>query len=596
MGVRVKICGVKNKEEIEIMNRHLPDYIGLVFAGTKRRIDLEYAAVLISSLDERIKKCGIFENEDIDKVILVSRLLNLDVVQLHGSESGIYIGHLRERTEAEIWKAVKIGTKYEPLPHGADRIILDSPDPGTGRSFSWSILTEYQKCMKDIVIAGGLGPDNVAVLLGKNSPYCVDVSTGVEKNGYKDDELVEKFIFEVRKMKKTTGRYGEFGGRYVPETLMGPLMELERNYNMFKTDESFQNELSILLTGYANRPSPLYFAKNLTIKAGGAKIYLKREDLNHTGSHKINNVLGQALLAKKCGKMKLVAETGAGQHGVASATAAALMGLECKVFMGSEDMNRQALNVFRMKVLGSEVIEASSGTGTLKDATNEAFRYWAANCEDTHYLLGSVVGPHPYPAIVRDFQSVIGKEVKKQIMAAEGRIPDYIFACVGGGSNAIGIFYEFINDDVKLIGCEAAGKGIHSDEHAASLAKGEKGVFHGMKSYFIQDREGQIKPVYSISAGLDYPGIGPEHAFLRDSGRAEYHAVTDEEALVAFAMLSETEGIIPAIESAHAVAKAVEMAGELPGETIIVVNISGRGDKDMESVFRYMNETGGAYA
>jgi tryptophan synthase beta chain len=384
-------------------------------------------------------------------------------------------------------------------------------------------------------------------------------------------------------------KFGGFGGQYVPETLMNPLLELERRYDESKNDPEFKKELNQLLRGYANRPSMLYFASNLTRKIGGAKIYLKREDLNHTGSHKINNVLGQALLAKKTGKKKVVAETGAGQHGVAAATAAALMGLECTVFMGSEDMKRQSLNVFRMKILGSKVIEADSGTGTLKDATNEAFRFWAQNCRDTHYLLGSVVGPHPYPTMVRDFQSVIGKELRSQITEAEGRLPDVIFACVGGGSNAMGIFYPFLEDkEVELIGCEAAGKGIDTKEHAATFAKGEKGVFHGMKSYFIQNDEGQIEPVYSLSAGLDYPGVGPEHAFLKDTGRAEYIPVTDKEAVDAILLLSETEGIIPALESAHALFGAVKAAKKLPKDKIIVINLSGRGDKDMGSVFEYL--------
>jgi len=384
-------------------------------------------------------------------------------------------------------------------------------------------------------------------------------------------------------------KFGGFGGQYVPETLMNPLLELERKYDESKKDKKFNEELDQLLRGYANRPSMLYFASNLTRKTGGAKIYLKREDLNHTGSHKINNVLGQALLAKKMGKKKVVAETGAGQHGVAAATAAALMDLECTVFMGSEDIKRQSLNVFRMKILGAQVIEAESGTGTLKDATNEAFRFWAKNCRDTHYLLGSVVGPHPYPTMVRDFQSVIGKELRSQITQAEGCLPDAIFACVGGGSNAIGIFHPFLEDkEVDLIGCEAAGKGIHTREHAATFAKGEKGVFHGMKSYFIQNDEGQIEPVYSLSAGLDYPGVGPEHAFLRDTKRARYVPVTDKQAVDAILLLSETEGIIPALESAHALSEAVKAAKELAEDKIIVVNLSGRGDKDMGSVIEYL--------
>lgn len=385
-------------------------------------------------------------------------------------------------------------------------------------------------------------------------------------------------------------RFGEFGGQYVPETLMNPIKELESNYNELKDDPEFNAELDKLFKNYANRPSLLYFAENLTKVTGGAKIYLKREDLNHTGSHKINNVLGQALLATKMNKTKVIAETGAGQHGVAAATAAALMGLECTVFMGTEDIRRQSLNVFRMNMLGAAVIEAKSGTGTLKDATNEAFKFWAANCQDTHYLLGSAVGPHPYPTMVRDFQSVIGNEIKTQILEAEGRLPDYIVACVGGGSNAIGAFFTFLDDkDVKLIGCEAAGHGVETEEHAATFTKGEKGVFHGMKSFFIQDTEGQISTVYSLSAGLDYPGVGPEHAHLKVTGRASYFPVTDDEAVQAILDLSKIEGIIPALESAHAVSKALEIAKQLPKDKIVVINISGRGDKDVQSIYEYLN-------
>ena len=386
-------------------------------------------------------------------------------------------------------------------------------------------------------------------------------------------------------------RFGEFGGQYVPETLITPLLELEDAYEKYMADTDFECELSRLLNNYARRPSLLYHAENLSKKLGGAKIYLKREDLNHTGSHKINNVLGQALLAKKMGKNKIVAETGAGQHGVASATAAALLGLDCVVYMGSEDIKRQELNVFRMRMLGATVTEAKSGTGTLKDATTEALKYWAANCIDTYYLIGSVVGPHPYPTIVRDFQSVIGREIKQQILDKEGRLPDYLVACVGGGSNAIGMFYPFIEDkEVSLIGCEAAGKGIETGQHAASFAKGQKGVFHGMKSYFLQNDEGQISPVHSISAGLDYPGAGPEHAYLRDTKRAKYLAVTDQQAVEALMELSRTEGIIPALESAHAVYSAIRLAKELPKDNIIIVNLSGRGDKDMSIVFEYLKD------
>ena len=384
------------------------------------------------------------------------------------------------------------------------------------------------------------------------------------------------------------GRFGIHGGQYVPETLMNALIEVDRAYEFFKKDAAFTAELDRLLQNYAGRPSLLYFAERMTNDLGGAKIYLNREDLNHTGSHKINNVLGQVLLAKKMGKTHVIAETGAGQHGVATATAAALMDLECDIYMGAEDTVRQALNVYRMELLGARVHPVTSGTQTLKDAVNEAMRAWTSRMDDTHYVFGSVMGPHPFPTIVRDFQSVIGKEVRTQILALEGRLPDVLLACVGGGSNAIGLFYDFIGDaSVQLIGCEAAGRGAETLETAATIATGRPGIFHGMKSYFCQDEYGQIAPVYSISAGLDYPGIGPEHAHLHDTHRAQYVPVTDDEAVDAFGYLSRLEGIIPAVESAHAVAYARKLAPTLDHNKIIVINLSGRGDKDVAAIARY---------
>lgn len=386
----------------------------------------------------------------------------------------------------------------------------------------------------------------------------------------------------------SNGRFGIHGGQYIPETLMNAVIELEKAYEFYKKDPDFNRELTELFNDYAGRPSRLYFAEKLTKKLGGAKIYLKREDLNHTGSHKINNVLGQALLAKKMGKTRLIAETGAGQHGVATATAAALLDMECVVFMGEEDTKRQALNVYRMELLGAKVVPVTSGTATLKDAVSEAMREWTSRIDDTHYCLGSVMGPHPFPTIVRDFQSIISKEIKSQLMEKESRLPDAVIACVGGGSNAMGSFYHFIDDEnVRLIGCEAAGRGIDTFETAATINMGRVGIFHGMKSYFCQDKYGQIAPVYSISAGLDYPGIGPEHAYLHDIGRAEYVPVTDDEAVEAFELLSRTEGIIPAIESAHAVAHAVKIAPAMEKDKIIVITISGKGDKDCAAIARY---------
>lgn len=386
----------------------------------------------------------------------------------------------------------------------------------------------------------------------------------------------------------TNGKYGEFGGQYIPETLMHEIINLEKSYDFYKNDEKFNEELNSLLKKYAGRPSLLYFAKNMTKDLGGAKVYLKREDLNHTGSHKINNVLGQALLAKYMGKKRVIAETGAGQHGVATATAAALLGLECEIFMGKEDTKRQALNVYRMELLGAKVNAVESGTATLKDAVSEAMREWSRRVDDTLYVLGSVMGPHPYPMIVRDFQSIISKEAREEILKLEGKLPAAVLACVGGGSNAMGMFYNFISDkQVRLIGLEAAGKGVDTEFHAASITKGTLGIFHGMKSIFCQDNFGQIAPVYSISAGLDYPGIGPEHAYLHKTKRAEYIPITDDEAVNAFEYLSRKEGIIPAIESAHAVAYAMKLAPTLKNDENIIICLSGRGDKDVAHIARY---------
>ena len=392
-------------------------------------------------------------------------------------------------------------------------------------------------------------------------------------------------------MTNQNGRFGVHGGQYIPETLMNAVIELEEAYSKYKNDPQFNAELTQLFNDYAGRPSRLYYAEKMTRELGGAKIYLKREDLNHTGAHKINNCLGQALLAKKMGKTRLIAETGAGQHGVATATVAALLGMECVVFMGKVDTERQALNVYKMKLLGAEVVPVTDGTGTLKDAVSQAMREWTSRIEDTHYCLGSVMGPHPFPTIVRDFQAVISKEIKEQILEKEGRLPDAVIACVGGGSNAIGSFYHFIDDpSVRLIGCEAAGRGVDTFETAATINTGRLGIFHGMKSYFCQNEYGQIAPVYSISAGLDYPGIGPEHAYLHDIGRAEYVPVTDDEAVEAFEYTSRMEGIIPAIESSHAIAYAMKLAPKLDKDKVIVITVSGRGDKDCAAIARYRGE------
>lgn len=390
-------------------------------------------------------------------------------------------------------------------------------------------------------------------------------------------------------MPDQTGHFGQFGGRYIPETLMSAILELEEEYKKARQDEDFYKQLNYLLKDYVGRETSLYYAKNLTKKAGGAKIYLKREDLNHTGAHKINNTIGQALLAVRMGKRKIIAETGAGQHGVATATVCALLNLECMIFMGEEDIKRQQLNVFRMELLGAKVVSVTSGSRTLKDATNEALRYWVANVNDTHYIIGSVMGPHPFPMIVRDFQSVIGKETKEQYVEKEGKLPDALIACIGGGSNSMGMFYPFIEDsDVKLYGVEAAGQGIDTNYHAASLTKGKPGVLHGASMYLLQNEDGQIQEAHSISAGLDYPGVGPEHSYLKDLGRVKYDSITDAEALAALQTLSQVEGIIPALESAHAVAYAMKLAPTMKQDEGIVVCLSGRGDKDVEAVKAYL--------
>lgn len=397
-------------------------------------------------------------------------------------------------------------------------------------------------------------------------------------------------LYQDWKLTVSSSRFGEYGGMYIPETLIHAVKELEKAYHQAAEDEKFKQEYMKWVQSYSGRPTPLYFAKELSHFLKGGKIYLKREDLNHTGAHKINNAIGQALLAKRMGKRKIIAETGAGQHGVATATIAARLGLSCKVFMGKEDMKRQQLNVFRMQLLGAEVIPVESGRGTLKDATNEAIRYWAANVEDTYYLIGSVVGPHPYPVLVRDFQKIIGMETRQQIIKQEGKLPDYVIASVGGGSNAIGIFYPFIQDgNVKLIGVEAAGKGLEDGKHAATLTKGRPGIIHGSYTYLLQDQEGMIQTAYSISAGLDYPGVGPEHAYLHSIDRVAYTSVTDDEAMAALKLLSQKEGIIPAIESAHAVAEAMKIAPLLNEKEMIIINLSGRGDKDMETIHHYFN-------
>ena len=588
----IKLCGMMSESDIRKANELMPEYAGFVFfEKSSRNLSPERALELKEKLSGSIKAVGVFVDADESFIKELIDNGTIDAAQLHGNEGDDYIRRLKD-AGIYVIKAIRVRDdeslkKAETSP--ADMILLDA-GMGGGERFNWEMLRDFKR---KYFLAGGLDPENVRQAIESLHPYGVDVSSGIETGGRKDSGKMEKFVENVRGTagQEKAGRFGIHGGQYIPETLMNAVIELEKAYNHYKNDPEFNRELSDLLNDYAGRPSRLYYAEKMTKDLGGAKIYLKREDLNHTGSHKINNVLGQALLAKKMGKTRLIAETGAGQHGVATATAAALLGMECVVFMGKEDTERQALNVYRMKLLGADVIPVTTGTATLKDAVSECMREWTKRIDDTHYCLGSVMGPHPFPTIVRDFQSVISREIKEQILEREGRLPSAVIACVGGGSNAIGSFYNFIEDkEVRLIGCEAAGRGIDTFETAATVNTGKLGIFHGMKSYFCQDEYGQIAPVYSISAGLDYPGIGPEHAHLHDIGRAQYVPVTDDEAVEAFEYLSRTEGIIPAIESAHAVSYAIKLAPSMSSDDIIVVTISGRGDKDCASIARYRGE------
>ena len=610
---KVKICGLKTLEDVEIVNKYLPEYVGFVFAPTKRFVTDEQALMMKQALAPQIQAVGVFVNEPIEHVLSLCSRGIIDVIQLHGDETPEYITEIKNRTDTPVIKAVRVQSSEQvssmvtPL---AEYMLFDTYKNdaygGSGERFPLEIL---QKSLKELenqgvsiqpfFLAGGLTPGNIEEVLGTQDCYCIDVSTGVETDGHKDEAKVRELIEKIRRyqkersnqMEQKKGRYGLYGGQYIPETLIPAVNEVEKAYEYYKNDPQFKQELHDLLTKYAGRPSLLYYAEKMTKDLGGAKIYLKREDLNHTGSHKINNVLGQVLLAKKMGKTRVIAETGAGQHGVATATGAALFDMECTVFMGEEDMERQALNVFRMEMLGTKVECVKSGSRTLKDATNEAIRTWAKNAEDTFYIIGSAVGPHPYPQMVKEFQRVISVETKKQILEKEGRLPDCVLACVGGGSNSIGMFAEFIDEkDVELIGVEAAGFGIETGKHASAFASGKAGVLHGMRSYLLQDDDGNIQIASSISAGLDYPGVGPEHAYLHDSKRATYVSITDDEAMQALKELCREEGIIPAIESAHAIAYALKKAKTMNEDQIMVVNLSGRGDKDVHTIAEYFKE------
>ena len=613
----VKFCGITCAEDARAACALRPDYLGLVFwSHSKRAVDAPTALKIRAALDEPIPVVGVFVDEDAHTIAQLAHDDIIQIAQLHGDEDGAFIEKLRSLAPGlEVWQAFEV-TSLDDIDQAnrsrADMVLLDG-GKGEGRAFPWELLASMKR---PYALAGGLSSQNIDAALHACKPAIVDISSSIERassgseqpSPRKDPAAMAAFMKALHhaaqqvntnhrsqeggtSVTNENGRFGIHGGQYVPETLMNAVNELEEAYFHYKDDPQFNAELTELLNEYAGRPSRLYFAERLTKELGGAKIYLKREDLNHTGSHKINNVLGQALLAKKMGKTRLIAETGAGQHGVATATAAALLGLECEVFMGREDTERQALNVYKMRLLGAQVHPVDSGTATLKDAVSETMREWTSRMEDTHYCLGSTMGPHPFPVIVRDFQSVISAEIKAQCLEKEGRLPNVVMACVGGGSNAMGTFYNFIDDaDVRLIGCEAAGRGIDTWETAATISTGSLGIFHGMKSYFCQDEYGQIAPVYSISAGLDYPGIGPEHAMLHDTGRAEYVAVTDDEAVHAFEYLSRTEGIIPAIESSHALAHALKIAPDMSPDQIIVVTLSGRGDTDCAAIARYRGE------
>lgn len=590
----IKLCGLTREEDIIKANELKPEYVGFVFYEKSRRnVSVNQARKLKGMLNPEIKAVGVFVDAPQQEVENLFEENIIDVAQLHGNEDEEYIKELMDNNIPVI-KTFKVSSADEIIKaekSSADMIMFDAGNGEGNRIKDLNLLTYIER---PFILAGGLNQENVADVIDAVKPYGVDVSSGIETDNLKDGYKMDQFVKAVRDdviPAKSKGRFGVHGGQYIPETLMNAVNELEDAYNHYKDDPDFNRELKELLDNYAGRPSLLYFAKKMTEDLGGAKIYLKREDLNHTGSHKINNVLGQALLAKKMGKTRLIAETGAGQHGVATATAAALLGMECVVFMGKEDTERQALNVYRMRLLGAEVIPVTSGTATLKDAVSEAMREWTSRIDDTHYCLGSVMGPHPFPTIVRDFQAIISRESKAQILEAEGRLPDAVIACVGGGSNAIGSFYHYINDEnVQLIGCEAAGRGIDTYETAATVNTGKIGIFHGMKSYFCQDEYGQIAPVYSISAGLDYPGVGPEHAYLNDIGRAKYVPVTDDEAVEAFEYIAKTEGIIAAIESSHAIAYAKKLAPTMDKNQIIIVTVSGRGDKDCAAIARYRGE------
>ena len=590
MNTEFKICGLTRREDVEAAVAAGAKYLGFIFYDkSPRNVTPEKAREISRGLPEEVKKVGVFVNASTETIRHIVEFCGLDVIQLHGDEKPEFALQFKDM---EVWKALRLSNAddmnyAENYPAAA--VLVDSMTAGqrggTGKVCDWSMAAELS-LLRPVILAGGISPENVKEALTQVKPVIVDVNSGVESApGIKDKDKIKDIGKKIMEQK---GFFGNFGGQYVAETLMPALHEVEKAFRKFMKDADCQTELKEYLRDYVGRPSALYLAKNLTAHCGGAQIYLKREDLNHTGAHKVNNTIGQALLAKYMGKKRLIAETGAGMHGVATATVAALFGLECEVFMGSEDIRRQAPNVQRMEALGAKVFAVQPEEATLKDAMNEAIRNWVKTVDDTFYVIGTVAGPHPYPEMVREFQKVIGEEARGQILARAGKLPTEVIACVGGGSNAMGIFAGFVEDkDVKLIGVEAGGEGVETGKHAASINGGRLGVLHGSKMYLLQDEDGQIDLTHSVSAGLDYPGVGPEHCHFSDSGRAEYTVITDSEAIEAFDLLCRTEGIIPALESSHAVAEAVKRAPKLSKDDIMIVNLSGRGDKDMQSVKEY---------
>ena len=587
--IRVKVCGITTPGDARTAIASGADALGLNFVpGSPRALEASAAREISDVVAGLAVRVGVFQNAALDSVRETARSVGLDVVQLHGEEPPDYVAALEWPVLKTLPGDAQLGERAARYP-GVD-LLVDHPSGagGGGRTWDYARVRELVAGGRRVWLAGGLGPENVAEAVRAARPHGVDAASGLEsETGRKDPERVRAFVDAAREAlgeagePDATGFFGAFGGRYVPETLVPALEELEEAYGVLAQDTEFWDELSRERASYAGRPTPLYLAERMSDDLG-VRVYLKREDLAHTGAHKINNAIGQALIAKRMGKRRIIAETGAGQHGVAAATACARYGLDCEVYMGEEDTRRQALNVFRMRLLGAEVISVTAGSRTLKDAMNEALRDWATNVRTTYYLIGSTAGPHPYPLLVRDLQAVIGQEARAQILAAEGRLPDLLVACVGGGSNALGLFHPFLGDaSVRMLGVEAGGGGVLVGPHGAPLSAGSPGVLHGSYSYVLQDDAGQIFEAHSISAGLDYPGVGPEHARLKETGRCEYVPVTDSEALDAFVYLTRTEGIIPAFETAHAIAELRRRAAELPRDSLVIVNLSGRGDKDV---------------